>query len=66
MLRVTRDLVKEELCAMIDEVMDAKSAELCYIPFLDVIYLILCYCQVYGGPVEIKVVDTTIDRPQVV
>ena len=34
MSRVTRDLVKEELCALLDEVMEAKGVEVCYVLFL--------------------------------
>ena len=30
---ISREQVKEELCAMIDEVMDAKNAEVFYLPF---------------------------------
>ena len=38
MSRVSREKVKEELCAMIDEVMDSKSAEVCCIHIFDSVY----------------------------
>ena len=50
---------------MIDEVMDGKSAEVCYIHMFDSAYQTLCCCQVYGGPVELKVINATINPPQV-
>ena len=50
---------------MIDKVMDNKSAEVCYLYMFDSVHYALCYCQVYGGPVELKVIDTVIDLPQV-
>ena len=54
-----------ELSAMVDEAMDRKSAEVCFMHMFDSAYQSLCCCQVYGGPVELKVIDTTIDPPQV-
>ena len=38
MSRVSREQVKEELCAMIDEVMDRKSTEVCFIHLFDIAY----------------------------
>ena len=50
---------------MVDEAMDCKSAEVCFMYMFDSVYWSFCCCQVYGGPVELKVIDTTIDPPQV-
>ena len=38
MSRISREQVKEELCAMIDEVMDSKSAEVYLYDFLYLLF----------------------------
>ena len=50
---------------MIDEVIDNNNAEVCYLHMFDSVYYALCYCQVYGGPVMLEVIDRVLDPPQV-
>ena len=50
---------------MVDEAQDRQSTEVCFMHVFDSVYWSSSCCQVYGGPVELKVIDTTIDPPQV-
>ena len=38
MSRISREQVKKELCAMVDEAMDRKSAEVCFMHIFDSAY----------------------------
>ena len=50
---------------MVDKAMDHKNTEVCFMRMFDSVYQSLCYCQVYDGPVELKVIDTTINPTQI-